>query len=133
MTEPDDALAREIAGRLDEGLEQIGPHVRDRLRSARAAALARYREVREPEAAMAWAGPAGRRVRRHGLHGARTLIPVATLVIALAVFAYWQTSRPAGTPANGLADIDVRLLTDELPINAFLDKGFDTWLKRASR
>jgi hypothetical protein len=32
-----------------------------------------------------------------------------------------------------LAEVDAGLLTDELPINAYLDKGFDSWLKRSSR
>jgi hypothetical protein len=32
-----------------------------------------------------------------------------------------------------LADLDVRLLTDDLPIDAYLDKGFDSWLNRQSR
>jgi hypothetical protein len=27
----------------------------------------------------------------------------------------------------------VNLLTDDLPINAYLDQGFDSWLKRAPR
>jgi len=25
------------------------------------------------------------------------------------------------------------LLTDELPLNAYLDRGFDSWLKRSAR
>jgi hypothetical protein len=29
-------------------------------------------------------------------------------------------------------EIDSALLTSELPINAYLDQGFDAWLKRSS-
>jgi len=47
----------------------------------------------------------------------------------MAGFAYWQTTAPLGD----FADIDVNLLTDELPINAYLDSGFDSWLKRSPR
>ena len=32
-----------------------------------------------------------------------------------------------------IADLDARLLTDDLPIDAYLDKGFDSWLKRQQR
>ena len=28
------------------------------------------------------------------------------------------------------ADIDSQLLADDLPIDAYLDKGFDAWLKK---
>ena len=36
------------------------------------------------------------------------------------------------TPAE-LAEIDAGLLTDELPISAYLDKGFDSWVTGSSR
>jgi hypothetical protein len=57
------------------------------------------------------------------------LIAAAALALATAGVVYWQNAGPA----NGLTDIDLYLLTDELPINAYLDKGFDSWLKRSSR
>jgi hypothetical protein len=65
----------------------------------------------------------------HGFHGARLLIGAAALVIATTGVLYWQSAGPV----NGFAEIDAYLLTDELPINAYLDKGFDSWLKRSSR
>ncbi len=34
---------------------------------------------------------------------------------------------------SGIADIDLGLLTDDLPIDAYLDKDFDSWLKRSPR
>jgi hypothetical protein len=57
------------------------------------------------------------------------LIAATALVLAMAGVLYWQSTRPT----NGIAEIDLYLLTDELPINAYLDKGFDSWLKRSSR
>jgi hypothetical protein len=59
----------------------------------------------------------------------RNLVAVAALVLALVGVAYWQVSAPV----NDIADIDTNLLTDELPVNAYLDKGFDSWLKRSPR
>jgi len=59
----------------------------------------------------------------------RYLIPVAALVLGLAGVLYVHSN---GTSSD-IADIDAGLLTDELPINAYLDKGFDSWLKRSPR
>jgi hypothetical protein len=63
------------------------------------------------------------------LHSGSLLIAATALVLAMAGVLYWQSTRPT----NGIAEIDLYLLTDELPINAYLDKGFDSWLKRSSR
>jgi hypothetical protein len=46
---------------------------------------------------------------------------------AFAIYTWQQTLRVAETE-----EIDSRLLTDELPIDAYLDKGFETWLKKRS-
>lgn len=35
--------------------------------------------------------------------------------------------------ANEIEEIDAQVLTGDLPLDAYLDKGFDTWLKRSSR
>jgi hypothetical protein len=59
----------------------------------------------------------------------RYVIPVAALVLGLLGVVYVNT----GTVSTDMADIDAALLTDELPINAFLDQGFDSWLKRSLR
>jgi hypothetical protein len=61
--------------------------------------------------------------------GVRYLIPLAALVLGLIGVVYVQTN---GVLSN-IADIDLGLLTDELPIDAYLDKDFDSWLKRSSR
>ena len=61
-------------------------------------------------------------------YDARNLIAITALVLALGGVAWWQVSTP-----NDIADIDTSLLTDELPVNAYLDKGFDSWLKRSPR
>jgi hypothetical protein len=35
-------------------------------------------------------------------------------------------------PEVDIGELDAQLLTGELPIDAFLDKDFDSWLKSAS-
>ena len=122
-----DELAGCIARLLDEGAEQLAPAERGRLFEARQLALSRHRaretaREREP----AWAGPIAN-VTEGSIFGVRYLVPVVALVLGLIGVVYMNT----GNGSNDLADIDAALLTDELPINAFLDQGFDSWLKRS--
>lgn len=129
MNQPEHELAKRIIRILDDSVEQVDAGTRERLRAARQAALARYREQPEPVLSLAWAGAAVGRLSEHRFYSARNLIAVAAVMLALAGIVYWQSMGPA----NDIADIDLGLLTDELPINAYLDKGFDSWLKRSPR
>lgn len=130
MNKADDELARRIVQQLDFGADHVAPLTRERLLEARKAALSRYSERVRPAGQLAWAGGAQPGRREHHFFSPRYLIAAAALIGALIGMAYWQS---ASSPANELADLDVGLLTDELPINAYLDKGFDSWLKRSSR
>lgn len=130
MNQPNDELATRIVRHLDFGADHVDPTTRERLLEARKVALSRYTERAEPAWGLAWAGRAfTRRAERH-LFSVRYLVAGAALIAALIGMAYWQNQNGSG-PANELAEIDVGLLTDELPINAYLDKGFDSWLKRS--
>jgi hypothetical protein len=129
MNRPEHELAREIVQYLEDGVDRLEPRVRERLAAARRNALSRYREQPAPVFGLAWAGHAAVWLTEHTFRGTRLLIAAAALAALTVGLVYWQS--PA--PTNGLADIDVYLLTDELPINAYLDKGFDSWLKRSSR
>lgn len=114
----------QIKQKLDQTLD-LDPAIRQRLKSARERALARQR-VAEPAFVPVWAdallgrfteSPASAGI---GLAG-------AALVLALVGIQYWQRSPSA----EELEEIDAALLTSDLPINAYLDKSFDTWLKRS--
>ena len=122
-------LGGRIATLLDEGTERLGTEARTRLIEARRLALVRHREATQPQQALvpALAGQIGR-VTEQSVMGVRYLVPVAALVLGLIGVVYMHTGVP-----SEIADIDVGLLTDELPINAYLDQGFDAWLKRSSR
>jgi hypothetical protein len=126
-------LAGKIVRYLDYGVEHLDAATRERLAVARRNALARYREQPEPVYGLAWATAAAAQIVPGRLHGMRPLIAAAALILALVGIAYWQTYWQNGELASEIAEIDVKLLTDELPINAYLDKGFDSWLKRSSR
>ena len=130
MTQPEHELARKIIEHLDHGTERLEAGARARLAAARKVALSHYRENTETVLGLAWAGQAMTRFAEHRLHHTRLLAAAAAIAILLAGFAYWQVTGPS---ANDYAEIELGLLTDELPLNAYIDKGFDSWLKRSSR
>lgn len=126
MTPSEDDLARRIIRQLDQGADQIDPATRERLAGARERALGRYREARSPVFGLAWAGQAISRFPAQ--LSVRHAVVVVTLLLVATGLVIWSSLGPA----NEIAEIDAGLLTDELPINAYLDKGFDSWLKRGS-
>lgn len=125
----DQELAGKIVRRLNEGADGLDSSTRERLLGARKAALSHYREEPAPAWSAAWAGNALSRFTERHMFGVRYLIPVLVLVLGMASILYWQST----SVNNDIAEIDVELLTDDLPINAYLDRGFDSWLKRSSR
>jgi Protein of unknown function (DUF3619) len=129
MNRPEHELAGRIVEHLDYGVDQLEPGTRERLLAARRTALSRYREQPATVTGLAWAGQAVGRISEVRLANTRQLIAISALVAALVGIAYWQSNGVT----NEIAEIDAGLLSDELPLNAYLDKGFDSWLKRSSR
>lgn len=127
MNAEDHETARNIARLLDQGTRTLPPQTAAKLAAAREQALARFQPA--PELRPAWAGHRSR-MADQPLSGLRYALPIAVLVLGMIGVVYWQLGNGNG---NELADIDARLLTDDLPIDAYLDKGFDSWLKRQSR
>jgi hypothetical protein len=131
MSEPDHELAGRIAGYLKEGARNLDPAIAGRLLAVRKLALSRYQSETAPAWGWAWAtrgvGGLGRDREPSAL---QMLVAGAALVAALIGMAYWQGY---GQQGNELAELDAGLLTDELPINAYLDSGFDSWLRRSQR
>ena len=123
-----DELASRIATLLDESADKLSPQRRDALGKAREAALARYSSQRRVVAQPAWASTIGD-ITERSVFGVRYLIPIAALVLGLIGVLYVQTNGVM----SSIADIDLRLLTDELPIDAYLDKDFESWLERSSQ
>lgn len=105
---------------LNQGLA-LDPAKRDRLRAAREQALTRQRA----EPALRWADNVlGSFDGWRGV-STRVLLPVAVLVLAVSGIYTWQEKRRVAE----LVEIDSQLLTDDLPIDAYLDRGFQNWLK----
>ncbi len=134
MTSRDDDIARKLAGYLDHGTASMRAGTAYRLQLARQEALARLtaaERVGEPELASAMAGGAG--VLRPGPAGrslwtsARLWLPVA--ILAAALFGYQEyRSWQAQQETTELVETDAAILTSDLPIDAYLDRGFQNWL-----
>jgi hypothetical protein len=111
---------------LNRGLElDAGKLVR--LKAAREQALVRQRvESRIP--VLAWAGNI---IGKSGGPSAlvpRVLLPMAVLILGLIAINHWRDSQLAAE----IEEIDAAVLTGDLPLDAYLDKGFDAWLKHSS-
>jgi Protein of unknown function (DUF3619) len=113
MTEQD--LADGIIRKLDEGLDSLSSGTLYRLRLARDVALSRA-HLGESESAR---GGAARLLNR------RVLIPLFALILGLCLVVVWQ-QQPS--PQADYAELDAQVLSDELPVTAYLDTGFEVWL-----
>jgi len=130
-------FARQLRRALDENAARIPSATVDRLAAARAAALAR----KKPEPARAFvpvlvasgagtlAGLPPPDTRRRGSPLRRFALawPLAALVVSLVAIAYWEDHQRTAE----LADIDAAMLSDDLPLTAYLDHGFNAYLSRA--
>jgi hypothetical protein len=133
----DEQYAVKLKGLLDQGAASVKPGVAYRLQQARTAALARLAGAEKSVAGGAFAG-APTLAGAHGgpVGGAprpgRPIYAQAKLWIALAVLAAallgWQ-QWSAWEELEALEDLDAQLLTSDLPIDAYLDRGFQLWLK----
>ena len=108
---------------LNEGVP-LDHSISARLQAARERALARQRP--EPAPATALADNVLGRFEGWGGLSLRVLLPLAVLVGGLVgIYAWEQNQRLAEIEA-----IDAELLTDDLPVEAYLDQGFQNWLNR---
>jgi hypothetical protein len=95
-----------------------------RLTAARERALARQRP--EPAPVVALADNVLGRIEGWGGLSLRILLPLALLVGGLAGIYSWEQNQRIAE----VEDIDAQLLTDDLPVEAYLDRGFQDWLKK---
>lgn len=128
MNAQEHEIAQKIVRELNRGTRSIGDNTVAQLLIAREQALTRYQQT--PALRMAGAGQLVMQMIERPASGARYALSLAVLILGLAGIVYWQSSNGAG---GEMADLDARLLTDDLPIDAYLDKGFDSWLKRQPR
>jgi hypothetical protein len=130
-------FANKIRQALNEGSRlhgERGARIAERLRPARERALERRRIAHEP--VLAWmrgtaASTEGGVIGGFGGTGGfslRLMLATALLVAGLAVIYSGQQAQRAAE----VEELDALLLTDDLPIDAYLDRGFEAWLKKVS-
>ncbi len=112
---------------LDHGASLDGATA-GRLKAARLQALEKYKS---PAPELLYATPKGTMGNLfdsgHST-AARILLPLLMLVIGLYASNLWYQAQLQ----EEIIEIDTEVLTGDLPIDAYLDKGFDAWLKRSS-
>ena len=126
-------FANKIRQALNEGSRlsgERGARIAERLRAARERALERRRLERAPS--LAWARNSAATVIG-GFGGAggfslRLLLATALLVAGLAAIYSGQLDQRAAD----VEELDAQLLSSDLPIDAYLDRGFEAWLKKVS-
>jgi hypothetical protein len=128
MIHDEDDFARKITGYLDSGAASLKAGTAYRLQQARAQAMARLGNpapVAESRLAHALAGGGSQ-----GAGGSRRLawLGLGILLLAALMFGYQQWTAYQQT--RELAELDVQILSSDLPIDAYLDRGFQTWLTR---
>lgn len=128
----DAQFGRQVASLLDEGLARVDEDVVTRLQVARKSALgvaSAPRHARALALALAGSGSAGGNGGlREWFAGPRLWLALGML--ALAISGVTLTEFGADADSNATADLDLAILADDLPVTAYIDNGFDTWLKR---
>ena len=107
---------------LNQGL-RLNAKQAERLLAARERALAARRP--EPVGALAWADNVLGNFGGWGGLSMRLVMPLVALTLSVAALYTWQQNRVIAD----FEEIDSMLLTDDLPIDAYLDRGFQSWLK----
>ncbi len=116
-------VAGKIAKRLDQNLAELPASTVQRLQAARLKAVASLGTDRS------W-GHSRSNVLAGWIFGrgltTRLVLPAAIVLASLTGLIYWQVS------SHHDEELDTGLLAGELPIHAYTDPGFETWLKHSN-
>ncbi len=124
----DQEIAKKITGYLDRGTAGLKAGTAFKLQRARQHALARLSAPQHArEFALAGAGGTTFGGGRRLLADARIWIGLLLLVGGILSYQYWQAAQQA----RDIEETDAAILSSELPIEAYLDRGFQAWLKRS--
>ena len=132
MSLDQEEFAKKLTAYLDRGTADMRAGTVYRLSQARSRAMARLSE--QPVAAtesrlarvLAGGGTAGGSGLRKG-----AWLGFGVLLIAAGAFGFHQWQLYQQT--REIAEIDVEILTSDLPIDAYVDRGFQTWLTSDKR
>lgn len=118
-------FAYKIRQLLNQGASELDPGTQKKLQAARQQALA-HQKI--PAAGLSLAG-VGHFASDVLLPQARTLVALVALAMGVVGTYYWNSFQQAAENE----EIDSGLLSDELPINAYLDHGFSAWLEHPAQ
>lgn len=123
MDEHEPQFGNRIRHLLNQGAP-LDARIAAKLRVARETALARQK----PESArgVTWMGDILSRLGGPGGLSLRLIVPVIALAIGLAAVYSWEQRQRAAE----VEELDALVLTGDLPIDAYLDRGFEAWLKK---
>lgn len=124
MNEPQ--FGNKVRQVLNQGT-QLDDRTLLRLREAREKAL-RQQLVAKPASSLAWADGVVGNFGGYTGFSLRLVLPMVILVGGLFAINSWQKNLRVAE----VEEIDALLLSDDLPLDAYLDKGFETWLKKRS-
>ena len=125
MNTDDLNFAYKVRHALNEHLDQLPAPATDRLAAARKLAMARKKAHAPVQVAQRQlAGNIGSLFSFSALGRMGVVLPLLALVAGLAgIYQYEEQQRIAE-----LAELDAAVLSDELPLTAYLDQGFNAYL-----
>lgn len=132
MMRDQEEFARKLTGYLDAGAAELRSGTVYKLQLARTRALERLGA--QPERAVAagtahaFAGAGSDRPGGGVRKGAWLGFALAVALLVAAAYGYQQWEVYQQT--RELEELDAQLLSSDLPIDAYLDRGFQTWLTR---
>ena len=117
--------AKKITAYLDKGTAQLKAGTAYKLQLARQAALAAAGEPQRSSELALTDGRSGSLGGRPLLGDARLWVGVLLIAGSVLFFRNWQIAQQT----RDIEETDTALLASELPIEAYLDRGFQNWLK----
>jgi hypothetical protein len=131
MNNQENKFAKYVTGYLDQGAAGLKAGTVYKLQQARAKALAQLdapEMVTYREASMAGLHAQGT-YPGSVLRSARLWLGIIAIVAAFFGLQQWQVYQQT----REIEELDTQLLSSDLPIDAYLDRGFQAWLTRLER
>ena len=123
-----DRFGRQVAARLSAGTAELPYEITERLRAARVQAVAHRKAVAAATPVIRMGGAAALGFGDEGLslwNRIASAVPLIVLAFGLVVINVVQSEQRA----SEVAEVDVALLTDDLPPAAYTDPGFVQFLR----
>jgi hypothetical protein len=121
-------FAYRVRHHLNQGLD-LDAQVLARLKAAREQALSSQLQAKAGLVAQLAGASGGGDFSAPGRAFSRILLPLVVMASGMIAVTMWHQQQQAAE----IEEIDAAVLTGDLPIDAYLDKGFDAWLKRSQQ